>query len=295
MEKYTQNEVLLQVKKVCGSLQLSLHHNWIGPKIYSQHQMIALLTLKARENKSLRRFVAWLYETKWPEVLGLKAIPSYSSIYRAMKRLGMNVLRKINFAIISTLRSSIKGIDGSGFQMQHRSRHYEKRANLEYLPNGKLDIVGDLTYFLIDDWHFAVKERHDVLAAKRMMKRSEHVANIDLWADKGYDCEELHELSFAKGFNLLAPTRRSTRKRPKGRFRRIVDEKIKSKPKYERAKVETIFSILKRVYGETIRSQKPHMKKREMAWKIIALNIEKVLMHLFYWLFFKPFETEPIE
>lgn len=284
MTRYTHKTILSEVKKVCHSLQLSLHHNWRGPKLYTQQQLIALLILKARENKSLRRFVAWLYETKWPEWLGLKEIPSCSTIYRAMQRLGMGMLRKINNIISSSLSTTKKAFDGTGIQMHHRSRHYERRAKLDYLPNGKLDIFANIEHYIIEDWHFAVRERHDILAAKRMMKRAKYQANIEIWADKGYDCEELHRLAFEKGHLLLAPTRRSSRKRPKGRFRRQVDAIIVAKTKKERSKVETIFSILKRVYGEMIRALHPHMKKREMAWKIIAMNTEKVAKNLLFWI-----------
>jgi hypothetical protein len=287
MTKYTQNEIIVQVQKVCHSLQLSLHHNWRGPKIYNQHQLIALLILKGRENKSLRRFVAWLHETKWPEWLGLKEIPSYSTIYRAIRRLGMSVLRRINDAIISVLKTTKAALDGTGINMHHRSRHYERRAKLDYLPNGKLDILANIEHFTINDWQFTVKERHDVYASKRIMRRQKCVHNVELWGDKGHDCEELHEIADAKGFVLLAPTRRSGRKRPKGRFRRKVDALIEAKGCYERPKVETVFSILKRVYGETIRAIEPYMKKREMAWKIIAMNTEKMIKAFALWFWFQ--------
>lgn len=278
MTSNTQNQITSQVNKVCHKLQLSLHHNWRGPKIYTQHQIIALLILKARENKSLRRFVAWLYETKWPEWLGLKEIPSYSTLYRALKRIGMKVLRLINKAVTQVLSTTKKALDGTGINMRHRSRHYEKRAKLAYVPNGKLDIIADIENYVICDWHFAVRERHDVLAAKRMVKRAEFQENIELWADKAYDCEELHHLAHAKGMELLAPTRKSSRTFPKGRFRRKVDALIESKKRKERSKVETVFSIIKRVYGENIRAILPHMKKREMAWKIIAMSVEKAIV-----------------
>jgi len=39
MNKYTQNEIISQVNKVYNKLQLSLHHNWRGPKLYNPHQM----------------------------------------------------------------------------------------------------------------------------------------------------------------------------------------------------------------------------------------------------------------
>ncbi len=43
-----------------------------------------------------------------------------------------------------------------------------------------------------------------------------------------------------------------------------------------------IFSILKKVYGENIRARLPHMKKREMAWRIMAMNMERVMKILLF-------------
>lgn len=281
------DEITQQIEKVCHSMQLSLHQNWRGPKFYTQPQLVGILLLKGRENKSLRRFVAWLSESKWPEWLGLREIPSYSTIYRALKRLGMEFLRRANKVITNILQTTKKAFDGTGINMHYRSRHYEKRAQLDYLPNGKLDILGDIEHFLIEDWHFAMKERHDVLGAKRIIKRTKLGTNIEFWADKAYDCEELHELAHKKGHLLLSPTRKSTRKRPKGRFRKRVNSLIEAKQKYERPKVETIFSILKRVYGENIRARLSHMKKREMAWRIMAMNMERVIKILLLFFYFQ--------
>ncbi len=75
------------------------------------------------------------------------------------------------------------------------------------------------------------KNRYCVRQAKKMMKRArKRNSRAEVWADKAYDCEELHELSDEKGFTLLARTRKSSRKRPKGRFRRKVDNLMDQKP-----------------------------------------------------------------
>ena len=285
MNVYTTTEIFSQVKKVCYSLQLSRRHNWRGPKLYDQHQLVTLLILKAKYNLSLRRFVAWLNETKWPEAIGLREIPSYSTVYRAFQRIGLSVLRQINDTIVQVLKSTQKAIDGTGINMSCRSRHYEKRAKLDYLPNGKLDILADVEHYVIIDWQFTVRERHDAFVARRILRRAKKVENNFLWADKGYDSEKLHELAFNKGYILLAPVRRSTRKRPKGHFRQRVTELLAQQPLNQRPKIETTISILKRVYGETIRARLSGMKKKEMAWKIIAMNIDQVrknIIFLFY-------------
>ena len=277
MQKYTQNEIVVLVNKVLHHVQIPLHWNYRGPKIYTTRQLIALLILKARENKSLRRFVSWLKETKWPEWLKLKEIPSYVTIHRALKRFNLSILREINKVIVSFLSSKKKALDSTGIDVIHRSKHYERRVGLFRERFPKLDILGDIENYLIEDWNFKLKERHDIIGAKSIIKRAKKVDSIDLWADKAYDSEELHQLAHNKGFTLLAPTRKSPRKKPRGFFRRLVDKRIKEKDKNERPKVETIFSILKRVYGETIRARLGYMKKREMAWKIIVMNVEKVI------------------
>ncbi|MBS1266144.1 MAG: hypothetical protein MAG795_00109 [Candidatus Woesearchaeota archaeon] len=66
------SELHAQINKVCHSLEISLHDNHKGPKIYTNYQRIALIVLYMRSRKALRDFVDSLYESRWLMWLGLK-------------------------------------------------------------------------------------------------------------------------------------------------------------------------------------------------------------------------------
>jgi hypothetical protein len=73
-ELYHQYESKLheQILKVCHRIELSLHDNHKGPKIYTNYQRVAILVLYIKSGEGLRNFVKSLYDSRWPIWLGLK-------------------------------------------------------------------------------------------------------------------------------------------------------------------------------------------------------------------------------
>jgi hypothetical protein len=262
--QYNIEELRKLVIKVCHSTQLSLHHNMRGSKKYNQHQLVALLVLKARSGLSLRRFVSWLHETKWPEWLNLPDIPSHMSIHRAMARLNMKLLRLINNMICSFGAAvKILTIDATGIDSHHRSRHYERRIGAEHTPYVKLDALLNPNDFLVHDFTIRTYPRHDVVGAKTMLRRIKH-QKITIIGDKGYDCEELCEISSLQKNRFYAPVRNKTSGRIKGRHRRQNSEGCDLYG--QRSLSETGFSILKRCYVSALKSRKHFMKKKRIGF-----------------------------
>jgi len=61
-----------QIIKLCHSIELSLHDNILGSKIYTNYQRVALIVLFMRSQEALRKFTSELVESKWPRWLALK-------------------------------------------------------------------------------------------------------------------------------------------------------------------------------------------------------------------------------
>jgi hypothetical protein len=74
-----------------------------------------------------------------------------------------------------------------------------------------------------------------------------------LWMDKGYDSEEIHEL-IRNTLNScsLIPVRNRKRKRISGYYRRRIAQSFNQEKYHQRNKVETVFSVLKRKFGESL-------------------------------------------
>lgn len=263
-----------QILKICHSLDLSLHFNRKGPKIFTNYQRVALIILYKRAKKSLVDFVKELYESLWPNWLGLREIPGKSTLHDWLKLFELPVVKLLHEAVIEDQKPELMAIDGTGIDSHQRSRHYERRIGEPHMPYAKLDIFIDVKTLIIHDHELRMKPRHDALIAKQLMKRTK-LRGVKILGDKGYDSEPLHKIVQEKGNLLYAPTRNSSRKTPKGQNRKRCAQKDEDYPM--RNTVESTIHILKHRIIQTLKSKIHYMKKREMAWTIILHNITRII------------------
>jgi len=282
--QYTIEQVQQLVKKVCYQKQISQYHFKFGPKIYTQHQFVALLILYSKSGLSLRDFIKYLYESKWPEWLKLKEIPSKSSIHRHFERIGLKIIRALNITIVRMKKTVHYAIDSTGIDASYASKHYEKRIGRTHVPYIKLSLIGQTQEpFLVEDFNITTKHCNDAKHWKPLLKRFNYKNKI-IFADKAGDGENLHELVNLKGCMLYAPVRNFKVKKPKGYFRRKLNEIFDEYIYHERNKIETIMFLIKHK-GLIIRSKKRINKIKELAWKILAYNIQRLANSLFFWIY----------
>ncbi len=265
-----------QIIKVCHKMELNLHDNHKGPKIYTNYQRVGLIVLFVRSRKSLRDFVSELYESKWPIWLGLREIPSKSTIQRWLKKWSVSWIRKL--LQNTTKEPKLMAIDATGIDSWQRSRHYEKRIGAAHMPYAKADILVDTESKQVFDFVMRMKPRHDVLGARTIFKRMKF-KGILILADKGYDSEELHELCRKKGNIMFAPVRDFKVKKPKGKNRRRCLKGCKLKGR--RNIVEAVIRSLKVRIGN-LRSRLHYMKKREFAWHLVEYNLKLRLWKYYF-------------
>lgn len=253
------------------------HSNKTGNKEFTNYQRISLIILFRRSKKALRDFIRELKESKWTSWLGLRRIPSKSSLHNWIEKFEMKTIRQL-FNLIRPKNSKLTAIDGTGFDSFHRSRHYEKRVGYTQTPYAKVDLFIDVKTKEIIDFSLVTKHQHDIIAARQFAKRN-NLKGIEVLCDGGYDCEDFHKQIFEKGGKLYAPVRkmnkRSLRRYPKGRFRKQCLEL----PEYmgQRSIIECVNAVLKRRFLSCLRSKKSIMKKREFAWVMIVYNLTKRL------------------
>ena len=99
---------------------------------YTLPQHVVLLCLKVRKNTTSRGLLDELIEMPHiRRVLGLAELPAPSTLCKAFNRLDMAVWRII-LTLSATLlpTSGVVGVDASGFDRSHASKHYTKRAEL---------------------------------------------------------------------------------------------------------------------------------------------------------------------
>ena len=273
--QYTVDQLQQLVHKICHFRQISLYHFKFGPKKYTQHQFVALLVLFAKSGKSTRKFVESLYESRWPEWLKLKEIPCKSSIHNHFSRIGLTMVRFLNKFALQERRAKRLAVDSTGIDANHSSKHYEKRIGREHRKYLKLSILGQVEKpYLIEDFACELSHISDVKQAKPLIQRIRK--NRIVFADKAYDCNWLMEMCEGKGSELYCPIRKSSRNRPRGRLRRKLFDNF-DKDFYHKGRnpIELMMFLLKH-QGLVIRAKKVHNQIKEMAWKILAYNLERM-------------------
>jgi hypothetical protein len=258
--------------KVFHATHGKLHKNHFGPKIFTELQKQMLCWLYRRQNSSYRRFVKLLFEWRWPSWLGLKEIPGKSSIHRWMQQLPATLPRRW-YRLLAPKRDRLLAIDATGVDSWRRSRHYDRRTDEKPLPYAKLDVIIDVKTHLVVDHVLRLRPRHETIGAKQMLKRNTF-HDDKMLGDKGYDSEPLHELARDRGLVLFAPVRKSSRKRPKGFYRRHCT--LGDVDYSQRNNVESFNHEFKSRH-DALRSKLPHMKKKEVALQLFITNLEKTI------------------
>jgi len=267
-----------QLIKLFHSSGMPLHFNHKGNKEFTNYQRISLIILLRRSKRSLRDFVVELRESKWISWLGLRRIPGKSTLHDWIKMFKMKTIRQL-FKLLRPEKSKLAAIDGTGFDSWHRSRHYEKRVGFTKTPYAKADLFIDVDKRMILDFSLVCRHQHDVIAAKQMFRKYK-MKGITVLADKGYDCEELHEIVRNNGGILYAPVRKMSkkgfqRKRPKGFYRR----KCIELPDFmgQRSIIEAINFSIKKKHILSLASRKVYLKQREFAWHMIVYNLRMIV------------------
>jgi predicted enzyme involved in methoxymalonyl-ACP biosynthesis len=111
--------------------------------------------------------------------------------------------------------------------------------------------------------------------------------------DKGYDFEDIHSLTREQlGSIAMIPLRQRKRKRIKGVYRRKMVWDFDKDLYHNRNLVETIFSVLKRKYGEEIRAKRYWNQLKEIKFKLLVHNLDRYVKVIL--VVKMRFSTEPV-
>ena len=281
------NKLEKQLVKLFHESNLPLHFNKTGNKEFSNYQRISIIVLFQRSKKSIRQFIDEnLSESKWISWLGLKKIPTKSTLHRWLEMFNMKTIRKI-CKIFNPEKVELVGIDSTGIDSFRRSKHYEKRCKdfgdkkIPPMTFAKTSLFVDVESKIILDWDLVMSREHDVKIAERIFKRN-LIKGIRGLGDKGYDSEPLHKIARNNGIDFFAPVRKMNKRafsnqRPKGFYRRQCKENP-PEDKGMRSIVENVNWVLKGTQIDYLRSKKHFMRERELGWQVILYNIKKTIL-----------------
>ena len=180
--------------------------------------------------------------------------------------------------MISNTRRIFAGIDSTGFKITHSSQYYTDRTGLSYIYSS---IGADVLQQIICTIKIRRSPtRHDNMDFRPIVTRISSILPLSVvTADKGYDSEAKHVLvrELLHGFSII-PARYDYVPIWKtfGRYRKQMKRGYFKLLYNQRNKNETIVSVIKRLFGEHIRSRLVRTQNREISFRCVAYNAHRL-------------------
>lgn len=260
-------------------------------KDFTQHQLLAIAALKQRTDEDYRDTVDSISSDMMNEI-GLTKIPHFTAIQKFMKRISTKILDLL-IALVAMLviGDLIKGakvaIDSSGYPSSHASSYYVRRIKRK--PTRKSFLKGSFVSDTVNQMIICCKPRnfpaHDSKDFIPLLEEAEKIIKkiAEVHGDKGYDGED--NISFVTcGLNAEAyiKIKDGLKQNCKSPIRKEMLEKwntldfaVKGR---QRNLIETINSVVKKVFGDVLYSKNIWMRRKELKLRYFAYNVYRTTM-----------------
>jgi hypothetical protein len=149
--------------------------------------------------------------------------------------------------------TSVVAIDSSGFTPDYASTYYSVRTGKTPHDYLKTKISVDSDHISLQSFHVTNSRRHDSQIAPIVLRASHRVKKSKWFVmDKGFDSERIQKLIREDmESQSMIPIRDWHASYVSGKCRQIMASSFDPKTYGRRNMVETVFSLLKRLFGET--------------------------------------------
>jgi hypothetical protein len=245
---------------------------------YTQHQLMALICLMKRLRIGYRLFTSIIQ--LMPEIrfiLNLKDIPHYTALQKFFKRIKSQIIDEIidQTSALFDIEHPWVALDGTGHSCDQASLYYTdkiKKQNKKWRKSfTKNQIAIDTKKQVILAHRVAKGPRHDSKDAIALIRKTKKYKPVGFSLDKAYDSEDIHKVIHEElNASSLIPLKKRARK---GKYR-IGAKSIFTKPKYHRRSlVETVISVIKRVFGDKNQSRSDRLRNKETKLKNACYDI----------------------
>jgi transposase len=185
------------------------------------------------------------------------------------------------FILYIKVRLILVGIDGTGFGYGQSSYYYTKRARLRR-KFVKVSIAADMNHQIVCAIKIRHQPRHDNIDFVPLLEKTNQIISVNtVVADKGYDSENNHVAAKDLGIaSVIIPPRYADVpvRKIKGHYRKALKRDGYDRTTYyQRNKVETIFSVIKRMFGDSVTSRNVATINHEMIYRVIAYNCHRIM------------------
>lgn len=251
-----------------------------SPRKFTQPQLVACILMMHRMRLSYRDMEEWLLASDAVvNELGLTEVPDYSTLARASARLlTLARIDSLNSQLLRELEieEEAVAIDATGFQMTQASSYYINRRGWKISLYWKGFYGVGLSSLFILGRSQSFGPGHDGSKLETMRRNVRPFMRPRRWmllADGGFDVRSVRP-------DDLIPPRRTGPMRsiaaPERRARADLVSAARLDGLFgQRWKVETVISVIKRKFGDAIRSRKYSLQRREPAIKGLVYNIHR--------------------
>lgn len=252
-----------------------------SPHHFTLPQLAASVLLMFYLDFSYRDMEEWLLASdQICQVLELPRVPDHTTLQRTYKKLRMLDFEKMKNQLLEENGVDEEGVaaDSTGFSPGQASLYYQTRSGRFYQRWAKgVYAVGTASQFILA-WRSGWGPGSDVAylsGLRRDARRYGHQqSRRKAWvmmADSGFDGQSVRDGDLVppvrRGGNLLNPERKAradlvSQARLDGLFG-------------QRWMTETVNSVIKRKFGDTIRSRKRSLQRREPIIKGLVYNIHR--------------------
>jgi hypothetical protein len=222
------------------------------------------------------------------KLLELQILPGKSTIQRGLELLSIKTLIEFNQLMLADWmkRKLNLMLDASGIKLIGRSIWYAIRIKKPILRRDcdKIHLAACSDVLLIVNWEITDWKKHDSPFLKILLVPFKILGLV--FADTGYSSRKNIQLIADKKGGAFIPFNKKATGKPKScpawkhlhnlwtKFRTIFDSVY-----HQRSKIETIFSVLKKRFGDMLYSKNKNMQHKEMSLRFIAYNVRVFL----YW------------
>lgn len=246
-------------------------------KTFTIGQIVTLRALKEVLNLSYENLASFCEDfSQISDILKLKRIPHPTTVLKYSKRIGVKKIEKILHRSSRKKRCCV-AIDATGFENHHASKYYCKTINLRFSRRKyvKLSVAIDTQTQLICTQKSRVAPANDTKDFIPLLKKVKDTKIGFVCADKGYDSRKNRQFVINKLKSIPIIPKRGCINHY-GYLKQKT--KIDGKHYHQRSKVESVFSVMKKIFGSAIKSTKIKTQRLEIAYKCLAYNIRRIVI-----------------
>jgi hypothetical protein len=264
---------------------IPLYSSEYSRRDYTQHQLLAILLLKTYIKAGYRDILDKIEAMDAiRSQMKLTRIPHHTTLYRFFTRFDSKSFHRVFRTVLSLFyrsreRIPVVAIDSTGFRTSHFSLYYSIRTGNVRKDFLKVSLAVDTNKKTILHFKISKSRHHDSAHAKHLLRGSYRIKRAQWYVmDRAYDAESIHQhVRQDLHASSLIPLRDWGADYVSGRYRSLMKTSFDQTLYHQRNLVETVFSVLKRRFGDEVRAFKYVNQVRELKLKCLVYSIDRFL------------------